>query len=174
MIYLYIFFTGVVIIGFTSNVNGNSKGGEFSLSDDPTENSNGTIYHDYIAVDSSEEDYAQGIYIHVKTCSLIDICIIFHVFFQVICFVFFHLDYQDDIGGNIWPNTDEVISHEPNTDQYKVTEEQTNIGQHRHMLERNECDRVCSKNEIPKTCHFKFIIEQHTSMGKVALPTFDI
>ena len=73
MIYLYIFFTGVVIIGFTSNVNGNSKGGQFSLSDDPTENSNGTIYHDYIAVDSSEEDYAQGIYIHVKTCSLIDI-----------------------------------------------------------------------------------------------------
>ena len=67
-----------------------------------------------------------------------------------------------------------LINYEPNIDQYKVTEEQTNIGQHWHMLERNECDRVCSKNEIPKTCHFKFIIEQHTSMGKVAVPRFNI
>ena len=89
----------------------------------------------------------------------------FHIYF---------LDYQDNRAGNTWPNTDEVINHEPNIDQYKVTEEQTNIGQHRHMLERNECDRVCSKNEIPKTCHFKFIIEQHTSMGKVAVPRFII
>ena len=66
MIYLHIYFTGVVIIGFTSNANGNLKGGEFSLSDGPTENSKGKIYHDYISVDSSEEDYAEGIYIHVK------------------------------------------------------------------------------------------------------------
>ena len=167
MIYLYIFFTGVVIIGFTSDVKGNSKDDEISLSDETTQNSKGKIYHDYIAVDSSEEDYAEGI--HVKIFSLIDIFII-----QVTCFVFFYLDYTDNRAGNIWPNTDEVINHEPNIDQYRVTEEQTNIGQHWHMLERNECDRVCSKNEIPKTCHFKFIIEQHTSMGKVAVSTFNI
>ena len=171
MIYLYIFFTGVVIIGFTSNVNGNLKGSQVSLSNEPTENSKNKIYHDYIAVDSSEEDYAEGI--HVKIFSLIDIFIRI-VCFQVTCFIFFYLDYTDNRAGNIRPNTDEVTNHEANIDQYKVTEEQTNIGQHRHMLERNECDRVCSKNEIPKTCHFKFIIEQHTSMGKVAVPTFNI
>ena len=73
MIYLYIFFTGVVIIGFASDVKGNSKDGEISLSDETTQNSKGKIYHDYIAVDSSEEDYAEGIYIHVKIFSLIDI-----------------------------------------------------------------------------------------------------
>ena len=39
---------------------------QVSLSDEPTENSKDKIYHDYIAVDSSEEDYAEGIYIHVK------------------------------------------------------------------------------------------------------------
>ena len=66
MIYLYIFFTGVVIIGFTSKVNGNMKVDQVSLSDEPTENSKDKIYHDYIAVDSSEEDYAEGIYIYVK------------------------------------------------------------------------------------------------------------
>ena len=175
MIYLHVFFTGVVIIGFTSNAKANLKGGEFSSPDEPTENSKGKIYHDYIAVDSSDEDYAEGIYTHVMIFSLIGIIIIiFHVCFQGICIILFHLDYQDDRGGNIWPNTNEVIDHKPNTDQYKVTEEQTNIGQHRHMLERNECDRVCSKNEIPRTCHFKFIIEQHTSMGKVAVAAFSI
>ena len=82
MIYLYIFFTGVVIIGFTSNVNGNLKGSQVSLSNEPTENSKNKIYHDYIAVDSSEEDYAEGI--HVKIFSLIDIFImlpshLFHI-----------------------------------------------------------------------------------------------
>ena len=96
------------------------------------------------------------------------------VCFQVIGFILFYLDYTDNRAGNIWPNTDEVTNHEADIDQYKVTEEQTNIGQHWHMLERNECDRVCSKTETPKTCHFKFIIEQHTSMGKVAVPRFDI
>ena len=75
MIYLYIFFTGVVIIGFTSDVKGNSKDDEISLSDETTHNSKVKIYHDYIAVDSSEEDYAEGIYIHVKIFSLIDIFI---------------------------------------------------------------------------------------------------
>ena len=88
MIYLYIFFTGVVIIGFPSDVKGNSKDDEISLSDEPTKNGKGKIYHDYIAVDSSEEDYAEGIYTHVKIFSLIDIFII-HVCFQVICFIFF-------------------------------------------------------------------------------------
>ena len=66
MISLYIFFTGVVIIGFTSDVKGNSKDDEISLSDETTQNSKGKIYHDYIAVDSSEEDYAEGINFHVK------------------------------------------------------------------------------------------------------------
>ena len=174
MIYLYIFFTGVVIIGFTSDVKGNSKDDEISLSDETTQNSKGKIYHDYIAVDSSEEDYAEGIYIHVKIFSLIDIFITLPCLLSSHLFHILFLDYQDNRAGNIWPNTDEVINHEPNIDQYRVTEEQTNIGQHWHMLERNECDRVCSKNEIPKTCHFKFIIEQHTSMGKVAVPRFNI
>ena len=73
MIFFHIFFLGVVIIGFASNVNGNLKGGQFSLSDEPTDNNKGKLEHDYIAVDSSEEDYAEGIYIHVKIFSLIDI-----------------------------------------------------------------------------------------------------
>ena len=73
MIYLYIFFAGVVIIGFTSDVKGKSTDDEISLSDEPTQNSKGKIYHDYIAVESSEEDYAGGIYIHVKIFNLIDI-----------------------------------------------------------------------------------------------------
>ena len=82
MIYLYIFFTGVVIIGFTSNVDGNLKGSQFSLSDEPTENSENKIYHDYIAVDTSEEDYAEGI--HFKIFSLIDI-------FPLLCLLPSHL-----------------------------------------------------------------------------------
>ena len=76
MIYLHVFFTGVVIIGFTSNAKANLKGGEFSSPDEPTENSKGKIYHDYIAVDSSDEDYAEGIYTHVMIFSLIGIFII--------------------------------------------------------------------------------------------------
>ena len=32
---------------------------------------------------------------------------------------------------------------------------------------RHECDRICNKQHTPKTCHFTFVIEQHTSMGKV-------
>ena len=75
MIYFYSFFTVVVIIGFASNLNGNLKGGQFSLSDEPTDNNKGKLEHDYIAVDSSEEDYAEGIYIHVNIFSLIDIFI---------------------------------------------------------------------------------------------------
>ena len=74
MIYLYIFFTGVVIIGFTSDVKGNSKDDDkMTTNDEPTQNGKGKIYNDYIVVDSSEEDYAEGI--HVKIFSLIDIFI---------------------------------------------------------------------------------------------------
>ena len=46
---------------------------QVTLSGEPTENSKDKIYHDYIAVDSSEEDYAEGI--HIKIFSLIDIFI---------------------------------------------------------------------------------------------------
>ena len=55
---------------------------------------------------------------------------------------------------------------------YKVFEERTNHGNFKHQPQRHECDRVCSKDEKPKDCHYKFIIEQHTSMGKVQATQF--
>ena len=56
-----------------------------------------------------------------------------------------------------------------NHNTYRIIEERTSGWDFPHDSQRHECDRVCSKNDSPKTCHYTFVIEQHTSMGKVIL-----
>ena len=50
---------------------------------------------------------------------------------------------------------------------YKIIEERNQGWDFPHDSKRHECDRICSKHDAPKTCHYTFVIEQHTSMGKV-------
>ena len=51
---------------------------------------------------------------------------------------------------------------------YDVTEDWAKQDNFPHQLQPHPCDRVCKKDE-PKRCHFVFIVERHTSMGKVSL-----
>ena len=59
------------------------------------------------------------------------------------------------------------ISHSINNDNYEVKEERSMIGDFPNQPGRHECDRICSASEPPKKCYYLFIIESHTSMGKV-------
>ena len=59
--------------------------------------------------------------------------------------------------------------HSINNDNYEVNEESSRIGDFPNQPKKHECDRICSASESPKKCYYRFIIESHTSMGKVIL-----
>ena len=59
------------------------------------------------------------------------------------------------------------IQHSINNDNYEVYEESSKIGDFPNQPKKHECDRFCSASEPPKECYYLFIVESHTSMGKV-------
>ena len=51
---------------------------------------------------------------------------------------------------------------------YEVREEGAKDGDFRFQLKPHPCDRVCKKDDT-KRCHFVFIVERTTSLGKVLM-----
>ena len=49
---------------------------------------------------------------------------------------------------------------------YEVSEDWAKEGDFPDQPQPHPCDRVCKKDDT-RQCHFVFIIEQYTSMGKV-------
>ena len=51
---------------------------------------------------------------------------------------------------------------------YDVSEQWAKDGDFRFQLQPHPCDRVCKKGDT-KRCHFVFIVERTTSLGKVLI-----
>ena len=62
----------------------------------------------------------------------------------------------------------EELQEYVNPETYDVTEDWAKEGDFPHQLQRHPCDRVCKKDD-PRRCHYVFIVERYTSMGKVRI-----